>query len=118
MLRYLMIFAAAFVLGAGAASAQQQDIVVGKMEVPGAGFEIVVVKSEGGTASAPSAQVSSLVASPTGDWLAFATEAEVERIFGSSQSVIHAFQVEGKQSAPSSAVHVYVVAKGARTPSH
>jgi hypothetical protein len=58
-----------------------------------------------------------LAAGPTGDWLAFATNCDIERIFGSSRSVIHGFRVERKEGEPPSAVHVYVVSKGARTPS-
>ena len=120
MLKYFAICAALLVLGIGSVSAQQQDIVVRKMEVPGADFDMVVVmsKAQAGATSGLSGHEPSLVAGPTGDWLAFATDREIEQIFGRSRSVIHGFRVERKEGEPSSAVHVYVVSKGARTPSH
>jgi len=59
-----------------------------------------------------------LVAGPTGDWLAFATDRDIEGIFGNGRSVVHAFRVERKEGEPSSAVHIYVVTKGTRTPAH
>jgi len=120
MLKHISICAALLVLGTGSVGAQQPDIVVRKIEVPGAGFDMVVVmsKDHAGATSGRSGQESPLVTAPTGDWLAFATDCEIERIFGSSRSLIHGFRVERKEGEPSSAVHVYVVSKGARTPSH
>ena len=120
MLKYITVCAVLLVLGTGSVSAQQQDIVVRKMEVPGADFDMVVVmsKAQAGATSGLSGHEPSLVAGPTGDWLAFATDREIEQIFGRSRSVIHGFRVERKEGEPSSAVHVYVVSKGARTPSH
>jgi len=71
-----------------------------------------------GASSGPSRHESSLVAGPTGDWLAFATDRDIEGIFGNGRSVVHAFRVERKEGEPSSAVHIYVVTKGTRTPAH
>ena len=75
------------------------------------------VQSTGGCHERPFGSGAFLAAGPTGDWLAFATNCDIERIFGSSRSVIHGFRVERKEGEPPSAVHVYVVSKGARTPS-
>jgi hypothetical protein len=120
MLKCFAIFATVLVLGLGSVSAQQQDIVVRKIEVPGTDFDFVVVmsKNPAGITSGLSDQEHPLVASPTGDWLAFATDCEIERIFGRSRSLIHGFRVERKEGEPSSAVHVYVVSKGAGPLSH
>ena len=121
MLKCFAVCATLLVVGIGSASAQQpQDIVVRKIEVPGTYFDMVVVmsKDQAGATSGRSGQQSPLVTAPTGDWLAFATDCEIERIFGSSRSLIHGFRVERQEGEPSSAVHVYVVSKGARPPSH
>ncbi len=120
MLKYVTICAALLVFGIGAVGAQQQNVVVRKMEVPGTDFDMVVVtsKAQATARSGLSGQDPSLVAGPTGDWLAFATDCEIERIFGRARSVIHGFRVEHKEGEPSSAVHVYVVSKGTRPPTH
>jgi hypothetical protein len=119
MLKGFTICATLLVLGIGSVSAQQHDIVVRKIEVPGADFDMVVVMSKAGAGiTGGLSDQEPLVASPTGDWLAYATDCEIERIFGRSQSLIHGFRVERKEGEPSSAVHVYVVSKGARPPSH
>lgn len=119
MLKGLSICATLLVLGVSSVSAQQQDIVVRKIEVPGADFDMVVVTPKAGAGTTRSlSDQEPLVASPTGDWLAYATDCEIEGIFGRSRSLIHGFRVERKDGEPSSAVHVYVVAKDARPPSH
>ena len=116
MLKCFAACATLLILGFGSVRAQQQDMVVRKIEVAGTDFEMVVVmsKAQADITNGLSEQETPLVASPTGDWLAFATDCEIERIFGRSRSLIHGFRVERKEGEPSSAVHVYVVSKGAR----
>ena len=120
MLRYITVCAVLLVLGTGSVNAQQQDVVLHKIEVPSADFDMVVVmsKAQAATANGPRSPSNSLVVSPTGDELASATDAEIERIFGSSRYLIHAFRVEPRGGDPSSAVHVYVVSKSARSALH
>jgi len=120
MLKCFAILATVLVVGFGSVSAQQQDIVMRKIEVPGTDFDFVVVmsKDQAGITNRLSDQEHPLVTRPTGDWLAFATDCEIERIFGRSRSLIHGFRVERKEGEPSSAVHVYVVSKGAGALSH
>ena len=118
MLKYITVCAVFLFLGTGSVEAQQQDIVLHKIEVPGADFGMVVVmsKAQAAVTNGLSSPGNSLVVRPTGDEPASATEAEIEKIFGSSQYLIHAFRVEPRGGGPSYAVHVYVVSKGARTP--
>ena len=51
MLKHLSICAALIAFAAGAASAQQKEAVLQKMEVPGAAFDIILAmpKSQGAT---------------------------------------------------------------------
>jgi len=58
------------------------------------------VQSTGGCHERPFGSGAFLAAGPTGDWLAFATNCDIERIFGSSRSVIHGFRVEAKRVNP------------------
>jgi hypothetical protein len=120
MLKHFAVCAVLLVLGTGSVNAQQQDVVLRKIEVPGADFDVVFVMSKAQAAATIGLRSpeNSLVVRSIGDELAFATDGEIERIFGSSRYLIHACRVERKDSDPSSAVHVYVVSKGARTASH
>jgi hypothetical protein len=118
MLKHIAIGITLLILGTSGAGAQGRGIVLRKMEVQGADFDIVVAMSKTqADGSGHSGQEGSLVAGPTGDWLAFATDGDIERIFGNGRSVVHAFRVERKEGEPSSVVHVYIVAKGTKTPS-
>ena len=120
MLKYITVCAVFLFLGTGSVNAQQQDIVLHKIEAPGADFGIVVVMSKAQAVATNGLRSpgNSLVVRPIGDELASATEAEIEKIFGSSQYLIHAFRVEPRGGDPSSAVHVYVVSKNARSALH
>ena len=122
MLKQLWICAALTAFGAGSVSAQQQDLVLRKVEVPGADFDIVFVmsRSKPPVTIGPRGQETPLAVHPIGDELAFAADSEVEKMFrdvGSSQYPIHAFRVERKDSQPWSGVNVYVVPKSAPTAS-
>jgi hypothetical protein len=79
MLKQIAICAALVMLGTGAPSARNNDLVVRKMEVPGSGFEIIVVasKAQADAASGHSGPAGPLVVGPTGDWLAFAVDRHV-----------------------------------------
>jgi hypothetical protein len=120
MFKQLWLCAALIAFATGSLSAQEQDLVLRKAEVPGADFDIVFVMSK----SKPPATIglraldNPLVVHPIGDELAFAADSEVEKMFrgvGSSQYPIHAFRVERKDSQPWSGVNVYVVPKSAPT---
>ena len=119
MLKYLAVSAVLFICGAGSVNAQQQDVALRNIEVPGADFDMVIVMSKArAAATIGEGPENPLVAHSTGGELAFATDRELESIFGPARSLIHAFRVERENGAPSSDVQVYVVAKGARSPSH
>jgi hypothetical protein len=122
MFKQLLICAALIAFGTGSLSAQEHDLVLRKVEVPGAGFDIVIVMSK---SKAPATiglrgLDNPLMVHPIGDELAFAADSEVEKMFrgvGSSQYPLHAFRVERKDSQPWSGVNVYVVPKGPPTAS-
>ena len=102
MLKYITVCAVLLVLGTGSVNAQQQDVVLRKIEVPGADFDMVVVmsKAQAAATNGPREFKNSLVVRPTGDELASATDGEIERIFGSSRYLIHGFRVERKAVTP------------------
>ena len=99
MLKCFAICATLLILGFGSVRAQQQDVVVRKTEVPGTNLEMVVVmsKAQADITSGLADQEHPRVASPTGDWLAFATDCEIERLFGRSRSLIQGLRVERKE---------------------
>ena len=51
MLKHLSIFTALIVLGTGSANAQQREAVLQKVEVPNAGFNLVLAMPKPGTPS-------------------------------------------------------------------
>jgi len=117
MLKYFSICAMLVAFGTSSLNAQQQDLVLQKVEIPGADFVVIFVKSKlrSGTTIDVRGQNNSLIVHPTGDELAFAVSGEIEKMFkdiGSTQFPIHAFRVERKGSQPSNAVNVYIVPKG------
>ena len=90
MFKQLWLCAALIAFATGSLSAQEQDLVLRKAEVPGADFDIVFVMSK----SKPPATIglraldNPLVVHPIGDEPAFAADSEVEKMFrgvGSSQ---------------------------------
>jgi hypothetical protein len=120
MFKQVWICAALIAFATGPLIAQEQDLVLQKVEVSGADFDIVFVMSK----SKPPATIAlrgldnPLIVHPIGEELAFAADSEVEKMFrgvGSSQYPIHAFRVERKDSQPWSGVNVYVVPKSAPT---
>ena len=95
-------------------AAQQRDVILQKVQVPGTSFDIVLAMSRPPTiptfgAAAPK---DALVTYPIGEELAYATTHEIENMLkevGSSHMPIHAFQVESNGHRSSTALNVYVV---------
>lgn len=116
MLKHLSLCAAFLIFGSGSLHAEQQGLVLHKMQVPGAEFDIVFVMNKpqpAGVTNMPGPD-NSLIVQETGDAIAFAIDGEVEKFFKDidvSQFPIHAFRVERKGINPSGAVNVYVVPK-------
>ena len=114
MLKRLSICVTLLALVPGSANAQQTNVVLHRVDVPGADFSIVFAFGQphaGAPLSRPD-QLTSLIVHPIGDELAHATQGEMETLFkdaGASPYPIHAFRVERKDSKPANAVNVYVI---------
>ncbi len=109
MLKLLSTCALVVVCGIGSASAQQQDTMMQKLEVPGADFDIIVATSPQREVKQLSHESDSLTAYPIGGELAFATEAELKKIFkdvGPVQLPIYALQVNHSRGRSSAIVYV------------
>jgi hypothetical protein len=114
MLKQFALSLAIVGVGMSAAVAQQPELAIRKMEVPGTEFEIIVVTAKSPTEATPSAssQPARVDVYPIGGELAFATGAEVEKMLkeiGASHMPVHAFHVEHNGRAPSQAMDVYMV---------
>ena len=114
MLKQLSICAALIAVGTGSASAQQQEAVLQKIAVQGAGFDIILAmpKPAGATynlAKSPDALLVHLI----GDELAlgFDGEEKMLKALDSLQLPVCAFHVEGKDSKARKPVAVYIVPK-------
>jgi len=113
MLKHLSICAALIAFGAGTAAAQQanEDIVMHKLEVPGADFHIVVSmgKSQART-TRRGGETASWTIYPIGGELAYARSGEIEKLF--NKHPIHAFQVDRNGVGLRQAVAVYLIPNG------
>jgi hypothetical protein len=114
MLRYLSIFAALLALGSNPAQAQQQEAVLHRVEVPEAGFDVIVARPSSSRAiinlgRSPDALVIHLI----GGELALSFDSE-ERMLSALDSLrlpACAFQVEHVGGTSREPVAVYVVPK-------
>jgi hypothetical protein len=114
MLRSLSIFAALLALGSNPAQAQQQEAVLHRIEVPDAGFDIIVARpSASGTiinlGRSPEALIIHLIGGELA--LSFDSEERMVRALDSLQLPACAFQVERAGGTPREPVAVYVVSK-------
>ena len=116
MLKTISIFAALVVLGAGAANAQQQEAVLKKLEVPGAGFDIVIAMPKSHTGAtinydkSPDALIVRLIGGEL--TLAFEGEAAMLKAIDTLQLSACAFHVESNDRKVSKPVALYVVPNG------
>ena len=114
MLKYLSTFAAVVALGSNPAQAQQQEAILQRVEVPGAGFDIIVARPNRPStiidlARAPDALVIQLIGGELA--LSFDSEERMLRALDSLQLPVCAFQVERAGSTSREPVAVYVVPK-------
>jgi hypothetical protein len=113
MLKHLSICAALIAFGAGTAAAQQanEDIVMQKLDVPGANFHIIVsmTKSQAKTVRLRG-ETASWTIYPIGGELAHARSDEIEKLFNNHP--IHAFQVDRSGAGSRQAVAVYLIPNG------
>jgi hypothetical protein len=114
MVRYLSIFAALVALGSNPAKAQQQEAVLHRVEVPEAGFDVIVARPSSSRAivnlgRSPDALVIHLIGGELA--LSFDSEERMLRALDSLQLPACAFQVERADGTPREPVAVYVVAR-------
>lgn len=115
MLKHLSIGAALFAFATVSAHAQEQAAVLQKIEVAGAGFDIVLAmpKAPAATydlAKSPEALVLHLIGGELA--LAFDGEEKMLKALNSLQMPACAFHVESKNPTARNPVSVYVVPKG------
>ena len=116
MLKQLLFCFAFAAVGTVPAIAEQQAVVLRKVELPGAGFDIVFAASKGHkavTVSRPDAKYP-LIISPSGSEFAHAVQGDIEDIFkdvGVTLVPIHAFRLELQAGSSSNALNVYIVPK-------
>ena len=110
MLKHLSICAALIAFGASAAEAQQanDNLIMHKLDVPGADFHIVVsvAKSQAHTPRR-AGETASWTIYPIGGELAYARSGEIEKLFNNHP--IHAFQVDRSGVGSRQAVAVYLI---------
>jgi hypothetical protein len=114
MLKYLSIFAALLALGSNPAQAQQQEAVLHQVEIPEAGFDVIVARPSSSRAiinlgSSPEALVIHLIGGELA--LSFDSEDRMLKALGSLQLPACAFQVERAGGTSREPVAVYVVPK-------
>jgi hypothetical protein len=114
MLKHLTICAALIAFATGSAHAQQQAVLQ-KIEVAGAGFDIILAmpKIPGSTydlAKSPEALVMHLIGGELA--LGFDSEEKMLAALDSLRMPVCAFHVEGKDRAAPNPVSVYIVPKG------
>ena len=112
MLKHSLICAALVALGTGSVNAQQQEAVLQKVAVPGAGFDIILAmpKSPGTTinlGNSPDALVAHLIGGELA--LSFDGEEKMLKALNSLQLPVCALHVDSKASKP---VAVYIVPMG------
>lgn len=114
MLKYISICAALVALGMGPASAQQQEAVLQKIEIPNAGFDIVLVMAK------PDAPTIELRGQPdpgvvylAGGKLVLAYDAAAQALLGDAAALLVPASIfHAEHRADSSPVAVYVVPNG------
>ena len=115
MLKYLSICTALTVLGAGSVSAQQQETVLQRIEVPNAGFNIVlaVAKSNRPTLSLGGVADPNIVYLADGE-LVYAYTGHLQELLDVGALMVPActFHVDRKDYSPLTPVTVYVIPKG------
>ena len=114
MLNYFAIFAALLALASNPAKAQQQEAVLQRVEVPDAGFDIIMARpSASGTiinlARSPEALVIYLIGGELA--LSFDSEEKMLKALDSLQLPVCAFQVERAGGPSREPVAVYLVPK-------
>jgi hypothetical protein len=114
MLKHFSISVVLLTLGLSLAQAQQQEAVLHRVGVPGAGFDIIVARpgSSGATVNlgrSPDALVIQLIGGELA--LSFDSEERMLRALDSLQLPACAFQVERASSISREPVAVYVVSK-------
>jgi hypothetical protein len=113
MLKYFSISVVLLTLGLSLAQAQQQEAVLYRVGVPGAGFDIIVAKPGSGATvnldRSPDALVVQLIGGELA--LSFDSEERMLRALDSLQLPACAFQVERASSISREPVAVYVVPK-------
>lgn len=114
MLRYLSIFAALLAIGSNPVQAQQQEAVLHRVEVPDAGFDVIVARPSSSGAiinlgRSPDALVIHLIGGELA--LSFDSEERMLRALDSLQLPGCAFQVERADGTSRQPVAVYVVPK-------
>jgi hypothetical protein len=115
MFKHLSICVALIGVSAGSVSAQQQEAVLQKIDVPGAGFDIVLAmpKSSGATynlGASPDALLVHLI----GDEMALGFDGaeKMLKALDSLELPVCAFHVESQDSKSRKPVSVYIVPKG------
>jgi len=114
MLKYFSISVVLLALGSNPSQAQQQEAMLHRVEVPGAGFDIIVArpKSPGSTvnlSSSPDALVIQIIGGELA--LSFDGEEKMLRALDSLQLPACAFQAERANSPSREPVAIYVVPK-------
>jgi hypothetical protein len=114
MLKYFSVSVVLLTLGSSLAQAQQQEAVLHRVGVPGAGFDIVVARpsSSGATINlgrSPDALVVHLIGGELA--LSFDSEVRMLKALDSLQLPACAFQVDRVTGIPREPVAVYVVPK-------
>jgi hypothetical protein len=115
MLKQLMICAAFVAVGTASVNAEQKAVVLRKVEVPGADFDIVFAASRPHAAAVGRPVAGDpLVIDPIGGEFAYALKGEVEDMFkevGVPLLPIYAFRLELHGGNARNALNVYVVPK-------
>jgi hypothetical protein len=115
MFKYVAICAAFLAIGTGPLSAQQQEAVLQKIELPGAGFDILLAmpKTPAGAminlGDSPEALVVHLIGGELA--LAFDGEEKMIKVLDSLQRPICSFHAESKDLKSPTPAAVYVVPK-------
>jgi hypothetical protein len=115
MLKTITICAAFVLFGTGAINAQQQEAALKKLEVPGAGFDIVVAMPKSSGAVIDQRRLPDpLVVTLAGGELAMAVDSDIEKM-GLLKDPIYAFYVDRKNGTSANSVAVYLVPKSKPT---
>jgi len=111
MLKYLSICTALFVLGAGSVQAQQREATLHRVEVPGAGFDIVLAipKARGVTFNLGASPDALLVHLDGGLAIAFESATSMVQALDLLRRPVCASQVASTDGASSMPMAVYLV---------